>query len=82
MSREYCAKCCSEIRLVATSLIQFSERRGRGKNYSANVALACDCTTRSPKATELDSIAFSGEVPEQWEKDAEAPDTIVEDYDE
>lgn len=61
-----CSNCDSEIRPRVSSMIEHSRKhKGKG-SYTARIVLACECTVESPKATELDSIKFNGEMPSNW----------------
>lgn len=68
MQRQHCDECDEEIRLTVSTLVQHSgcSRGCHSPSYTAKFVLACGCTDESPKATEMDSIRFSGRAPEAW----------------
>lgn len=65
-----CNECNTEIRPRVGNMIQHSgSSKGyssRSKKYTVKIVIACECTSESPQATELDSIKVSGEIPDQW----------------
>lgn len=65
---ERCNKCGEKITLEVAGFIQHGScsRGCCSKNYKAKVVISCDCNSESAKSTELTSINFHGEVPEEW----------------
>lgn len=65
----YCDECGSEIRLTAKNIIQHGScNRGcHTQTFTVSLVMSCDCTTKKPQRTDMGSIDFNGQAPEQWQ---------------
>jgi hypothetical protein len=61
-----CSRCEEEIELTLSSILDHSSG-----STMVTVRFSCECTTKRPASTSIDSIEISGDLPLQWKSDTE-----------